>query len=104
MVPCSGAATESDDNFYPKLISTCQTFYELTGNAGDVVLMHPFMVHSASRNSLRKLRLITNPPVALKEPFNYSRVDESSYSLVELKTMQALGETSLSTWQRKASP
>ena len=37
-------------------------------------------------------RVITNPPVALKEPFNFDRQDGSEYSLVEQKTLRALGK------------
>lgn len=74
----------------PKLTSD-ESFYEATGEAGDVYLLHPFMLHSASRNLLRNPRVITNPPVALKEPFNYNRKDPSEYSLVEQKTLRDLG-------------
>jgi hypothetical protein len=55
--------------------------------------MHPFMLHSASRNLKRTHRVIINPPVSLKEPFNFSRSDPSEYSLVELKTLKELGES-----------
>lgn len=48
------------------------------------------MLHSASRNLLREVRIITNPPVSLKEPFNYNRPD-GNYSLVEQKTLKDLG-------------
>lgn len=48
------------------------------------------MLHSASRNLLREVRIITNPPVSLKEPFNYNRPD-GQYSLVEQKTLKDLG-------------
>ncbi|KAF2098543.1 hypothetical protein NA57DRAFT_65969 [Rhizodiscina lignyota] len=68
-----------------------ETFHEATGEVGDVYLLHPFMLHSASRNLLRNVRIITNPPVALKEPFNYNRKDPSEYSLVEQKTLRDLG-------------
>jgi hypothetical protein len=39
-------------------------------------------------------RFITNPPVALKQPFNFDRTDGNSgtYSLVEQKTLNALGQ------------
>ncbi|THX13903.1 hypothetical protein D6D13_03430 [Aureobasidium pullulans] len=66
-------------------------FKTATGKAGDVYLLHPLMVHSAAPNYLREPRFITNPPVALKEPFNFDRQDGSTYSLVEQKTLQALG-------------
>lgn len=65
-------------------------FVELTGAVGDVILMHPLMLHSASRNWRRAVRVITNPPVGLKEPFSFDRAD-GDYSLVEKKTLMALG-------------
>lgn len=54
--------------------------------------MHPFMLHSASRNLLRTHRIITNPPVSLKEPFNYDLPNPDDYSLVERKTLLELGK------------
>jgi hypothetical protein len=72
-------------------ITRDESFHEAYGSVGDVYLLHPFMLHSASRNLLRTVRIITNPPVALKEPFNYNRTDPSEYSLVEKKTLQDLG-------------
>jgi len=68
-------------------------FVELTGETGDVILLHPLMLHSASKNYIRAHRIITNPPVSLKPeyPFQFSRDDGSDYSLVEQKTLKALG-------------
>ncbi|KEQ64593.1 uncharacterized protein M437DRAFT_43740 [Aureobasidium melanogenum CBS 110374] len=66
-------------------------FRTATGKAGDIYLLHPLMVHSAAPNYLREPRFITNPPVALKQPFNFDRTDGSAYSLVEQKTLNALG-------------
>ncbi|KAF5336837.1 hypothetical protein D9611_003209 [Ephemerocybe angulata] len=82
-----------DPGFWSHLqeIKKCQRFVELTGEVGDVVLMHPLMVHSASKNYLRIPRVITNPPVGLKEPFKFNRDDPELYSLVERKTLLALG-------------
>jgi hypothetical protein len=74
-----------------KEIKRCQDFVEVTGEIGDVVLMHPLMMHSATKNYTRIPRIITNPPVSLKEPFNFNRDDPKEYSLVERKTLQALG-------------
>ncbi|CZR52180.1 uncharacterized protein PAC_02057 [Phialocephala subalpina] len=68
-----------------------ESFHEATGEVGDVFLLHPLMLHSASKNLLRIPRIITNPPVSLKEPFNFDREDPSEYSLVELKTLKDLG-------------
>ena len=67
------------------------TFTEATGETGDVYILHPFMLHSASKNLRRDIRIITNPPVSLNEPFNYNRSDPSEYSLVEQKTLRDLG-------------
>ncbi|KAK3109415.1 hypothetical protein LTR53_017359 [Teratosphaeriaceae sp. CCFEE 6253] len=65
-----------------------ESFCEATGEVGDVYLLHPFMLHSASRNLRRGIRIITNPPVSLKEPFQY---DGREPSLVEQKTLRDLG-------------
>ncbi|KAF4623510.1 hypothetical protein D9613_001664 [Agrocybe pediades] len=72
-------------------IKKCSRFVEMTGEVGDVVLMHPLMMHSASKNHLRVPRIITNPPVSLVKPFNFDRENPDDYSLVELKTLKALG-------------
>ncbi|KAI3622729.1 hypothetical protein WG66_015569 [Moniliophthora roreri] len=72
-------------------VKKCQRFVEVTGEVGDVFLLHPLMLHSASKNYLRIPRVITNPPVELKEPFNFARERIEDYSLVEQKTLRALG-------------
>ena len=92
---CHGTCAEWRDHpgFWAHLeeIKRCGKFVELTGEVGDVVLMHPLMMHSASKNVLRLPRVITNPPVSLREPFNFARDDPAQYSLVERKTLKALG-------------
>ncbi|CAA7258767.1 unnamed protein product [Cyclocybe aegerita] len=84
---------EDDPGYWSNLkeIKRCKQFVEMTGEPGDVVLMHPLMLHSASKNCLRIPRVITNPPVSLKEPFNFNRDDPADYSIVERKTLRALG-------------
>jgi hypothetical protein len=99
MVPRGQEAKHEGLGFYSSIIMQCKEFHEMTGNVGDVILMHPLMVHSASRNSLRIPRIITNPPVALKEPFNFDSERREDYSLVELKTLQALGKDRLEGWK-----
>ncbi|KAL5524462.1 hypothetical protein ACEPAF_9602 [Sanghuangporus sanghuang] len=74
-----------------KEVKRCKDFVELTGEPGDVVLMHPLMLHSASKNHLRLPRIITNPPVSLREPFNFNRENPEDFSLVEKKTLKELG-------------
>lgn len=74
-------------------------FVEATGKIGDVYFLHPLMLHTASNNALRIPRVITNPPVSLKEPFCFDREDESEFSLVERKTLKALGKENLKGWR-----
>ncbi|KAJ7106184.1 hypothetical protein C8R44DRAFT_886076 [Mycena epipterygia] len=67
------------------------SFHEMTGAVGDVYLLHPLMLHSASKNATRMLRVITNPPVSLKAPFRFSDTEKGEFSLVEQKTLRELG-------------
>ena len=77
-----------------------EAFLEVTGVVGDVFLLHPLMLHSASNNMLRKVRVITNPPVSIREPFCFDRED-GGYSAVERKTLKALGKERLEGWRIK---
>lgn len=78
-----------------------EDFVEVTGVVGDVFLLHPLMLHSASNNMLRKVRVITNPPVSVKDPFVFDRADKK-YSAVERKTLRALGKERLEGWKIEA--
>lgn len=78
-----------------------EAFVEATGVVGDVYLLHPLMLHSASNNQLRKVRVITNPPVSVTEPFVFDRKD-GEYSAVEQKTLNALGKDRLQGWNIQA--
>ena len=99
MVPRGEQPAHPGLGFYSDLVRQCNSFHEMTGDVGDVILLHPLMLHSASRNSLRLPRIITNPPVSLKEPFNFDREDPAEYSLVELKTLKELGKDRLPGWK-----
>jgi len=79
-------------------ITDCREFVEVTAKAGDSVICHCYLLHTASKNHLRKPRVITNPHVALKEPFNFNRPDPSDYSMVEQLVLDRLGRTSLPEW------
>lgn len=78
--------------------SKCNLFQQMTGNIGDVILLHPFMMHSASKNALHTPRIITNPSVYLKEPMSFDRESPRDYSLVELKILRELGVDRLPGW------
>ncbi|KAF2835882.1 hypothetical protein M501DRAFT_940996 [Patellaria atrata CBS 101060] len=93
-------AREKDLRWFCEVARSCSGFVEATGKVGDVYLLHPLMLHSASKNPLRRVRVITNPPVSLRENFNFDRED-GNYSLVERKTLNALGKDRLAGWKIK---
>jgi hypothetical protein len=64
---------------------------ETTGRLGDVVLMHPYMLHAVSQNHRGTARFITNPPIALREPMDFDRDDPAERSPVERAVLRALG-------------
>ena len=66
-------------------------FEEVTGDAGDVVLIHPFMLHASSNNVIGKPRFMSNPPVVLKEPLNLNLEDPADFSPLERATLHFLG-------------
>ncbi len=72
------------------LIEHCRDFIEITGEVGDVVLLHPFILHAASQNPSGRARFITNPPVSLKEPMNFNRDNPDHFSPVEQAVLRAL--------------
>jgi hypothetical protein len=76
---------------FRELVGQCREFEEATGNAGDVFLLHPFVLHAASQNPLRLIRIITNPPVHLTEPMDFDRQNPEDFSPVERGVLKALG-------------
>ena len=68
----------------------CHDFEEATGRAGDVFLMHPFMLHAASRNAKRHQRIISNPPTKLEAPMNFNRTNPADQSVVERAILRGL--------------
>jgi hypothetical protein len=80
-----------DDFDYAELIGQCRDFVEMTGEAGDVVLLHPYTLHATSQNVLGAGRIITNPPLVLREPMNFNRPDLDGFSLVERAVLRGLG-------------
>jgi hypothetical protein len=81
-------STEFD---FAGLARQCSDFRELTGKAGDVVLMHPYLLHATSQNVMRHGRLITNPPIALRQPLQLDRADPDELSSVERAVLHGLG-------------
>lgn len=73
------------------IIQQCTEFVEVTGEVGDFVILHPFMLHTPSQNVLGVPRFMTNPPIVLKEPMNLNRPAPADFSLLERATLQHLG-------------
>jgi hypothetical protein len=80
-----------DEFNYRQLIEQCHEFVEVTARAGQVILMHPFVLHSSSQNHLGIPRVITNTPISLREPMVYDRPDLADFSPVELAVLRGLG-------------
>jgi len=80
---------------YAGLIGQCRDFTEMTGEAGDVVLLHPYTLHATSQNVLGVARIITNPPLALRAPMNFGRPDAGDFSLAEQAALRGLGVSRL---------
>jgi hypothetical protein len=79
------------DEFDTKaILAECRDFREVTGEAGDFFLLHPFMLHAVSQNRLQRPRAICNNLYALKEPMNFHRPD-GKYSPVEAAVLRGLG-------------
>ncbi len=76
---------------FAEMKNQCSDFEEATGRAGDVFLMHPFLLHSFSRNWTRNPRVITNPPTHGSEPMKFNRENPADQSVVERAILNGLG-------------
>ena len=63
---------------------------EAIGNAGDMLVMHPFTFHGSSTNLTERPRMASNMCVGLREKMNFNRAVENDYSPVELAVVNAL--------------
>ncbi|WP_181198251.1 phytanoyl-CoA dioxygenase family protein [Enhygromyxa salina] len=70
----------------------CERFCDVTGEAGDILLMHPLMMHSASPNRSGRIRWMANPMVYLKQPLDPFRPVEE-LSPVELAIHRAISSS-----------
>jgi hypothetical protein len=62
----------------------------LVGQAGDVALMHPFLIHGFGANRGNRIRFACNPLVQMKDDAILERVD-GEYSAVEFALRKGLG-------------
>lgn len=63
---------------------------EVTGEAGDMVVMHPLTYHGSSSNCSDRVRIASNICVPLHEEMNLRRENPDDYSPVEKAIIQAL--------------
>ncbi len=99
-LPPSGAPEAS----FGSLVHQCRDFAELTGRIGDVVLIHPYLLHASSQNHSGRARFITNPPVSLKEPMQFNRADPADFPPSSAPSCAAwAGSGSTSSRPRRAS-
>ncbi|KAK3941524.1 hypothetical protein QBC46DRAFT_353169 [Diplogelasinospora grovesii] len=75
-------------------------FDSATGKVGDVYLLHPFLVHSTTRNERRLFRAITNSKTSLREPYHIYRQD-GNYSILEQSIRRGLAEKGITEEQMK---
>jgi ectoine hydroxylase-related dioxygenase (phytanoyl-CoA dioxygenase family) len=80
---------------FASLIRQCTRFEEITGKAGDFVILHPFMLHASSQNVIGVPRFMSNPPIVLREPMNLNRANPEEFSLLERATLHYLGRDRL---------
>jgi ectoine hydroxylase-related dioxygenase (phytanoyl-CoA dioxygenase family) len=62
---------------------------ELTGEAGDVAMLHPFVIHGFSANRGSRIRFACNPRYSLSRPMELDRAD-GAHSPVEEAIRRAL--------------
>ena len=75
---------------FPTIIQKCHDFRELVGKAGDLYIIHPYMLHASSANHSGRPRVMSNPPVVLREPLRLDQ-NRSDLSLLEETTLRFLG-------------
>ena len=76
---------------FQTLIRECHEFKEFTGRQGDIVLLHPYMLHTTSQNHSGRPRFLTNPAMHLREPMHFNRDDPEDFSPVERAVLRGLG-------------
>ncbi len=77
-----------------QFIAQCRDFREVSAEAGDIIILHPFMLHAASQNPSGRIRFMNNKVVSLKEPMCFNRPD-GHYTPLEQSILRALDVPSL---------
>ena len=69
----------------------CPNRLEAVAEAGDILLMHSYMLHTVAPNPTRKLRCISNMIVSLAEPMQFNRANSADHSPLERTVLRGLG-------------
>lgn len=88
--------TQGAGYLIPYLIDQCSEFVELTGEPGDLAILHPYMLHRRTVNPSDRPRFIANLAIVLNEPMRFNLGTRESYSIAELTVLHALGQNSFS--------
>lgn len=83
-------------------LGSTEKMIELTGEAGDVALVHPFMIHSDSQNGRPDPRFLIATMIPLIANMNFDRA-AGDYSPVEAAVLNRLGLKRL-TFKRTGPP
>lgn len=83
---------ETHTGFYDYVNDHLHRAIELTGNVGDVAVLHPFMMHSQSVNTGKVPRIVCNPCQSLNEHMNFHRDNPEDYSPVERAIVDSAGD------------
>lgn len=54
-----------------RIMQRCRRRVPLTGEVGDVYVLHPFMLHSSSPNPSGRIRWMSNPVLFMREPLRF---------------------------------
>lgn len=73
-----------------RITQLCSRFHEIVGEAGDMVLVHPLMMHSGAPNRSGRIRWMGNPLVYMQQPLDPLRASLDELSLVELAIRRAI--------------
>lgn len=73
-----------------RLLAQCSDFEELVCAAGDVALVHPFMIHAGCPNSSKRHRFLARTHNPLREPLKFDYNCPETMSPIERCVMKAL--------------
>ncbi|MCO4769047.1 MAG: hypothetical protein KDA24_03390 [Deltaproteobacteria bacterium] len=67
-----GGADFVGDDDCSAIVRECTDLHEVTGQAGDVMILHPFLLHSPTTNRRRRLRVLANPMLQVSDTLSFA--------------------------------